>query len=177
MLIRTALFVLSSAFIVSTSLHAKEIPGMVAAHNKARAPHKLPPMKWSPALEKNAQEWANHLAKYNRCKMKHRPSSGPFRQKYGENLYWASAVRWDNGKRDVQKISAPKVVQHWDAEKKYFNYRINQCFPGQMCGHYTQVVWRASTQVGCAKAVCSDKTQVWVCNYNPGGNYVGKRPY
>ena len=47
-----------------------------------------------------------------------------------------------------------------------------------MCGHYTQMVWQTSTKVGCAMAVCEDsQEQVWVCQYQPAGNWVGKKPY
>ena len=45
-----------------------------------------------------------------------------------------------------------------------------------MCGHYTQVVWRKSLRVGCGMATCG-ATEVWVCNYDPAGNWDGERPY
>jgi len=47
-----------------------------------------------------------------------------------------------------------------------------------MCGHYTQVVWRSTTTVGCAMAVCKDsQEQIWVCQYQKPGNWVGQKPY
>ena len=170
---------ISLIFIPNSFIQAKPISGMLAAHNKERALHKLPPLRWSPHLEKYAQEWADHLAKYKRCNMQHRPrrSGGRFKQKFGENLFWASPIRWKSGREKAQKITGPIVVHDWAAEKKYFNLRINQCFPGQQCGHYTQIIWKATTQVGCGKAMCEDKSQIWVCNYNPAGNLSGRRPY
>ncbi|MCI5145928.1 MAG: SCP-like extracellular, partial [Candidatus Electrothrix sp. AR3] len=39
------------------------------------------------------------------------------------------------------------------------------------------VVWKETTEVGCAMSVCNDKSQIWVCSYHPAGNVVGKRPY
>ncbi len=43
-------------------------------------------------------------------------------------------------------------------------------------GHYTQLVWRGTRDVGCAKVFCSGYMIV-VCNYNPPGNVLGLRPY
>lgn len=163
--------------VASFSAHANEIPEIVDTHNKERAINKLPPLTWSPTLATYAQQWADHLAKNKHCNLVHRPLSGAFAQKHGENLYWGGPITWTNGKVELQKLTGKKVVQDWISEKQYFNIRINQCFPGQQCGHYTQVVWKATKQVGCAKAICGDKSQVWVCNYNPPGNYVGQRPF
>ncbi|CAM9796148.1 unnamed protein product, partial [Chrysoparadoxa australica] len=39
--------------------------------------------------------------------------------------------------------------------------------------HFTQVVWSATTEVGCGDATCGGSTYV-VCNYNPAGNRVGE---
>ena len=45
-----------------------------------------------------------------------------------------------------------------------------------MCGHYTQIVWETTQKVGCAKIQC-DGFDLWVCNYDPPGNWVGEKPY
>jgi pathogenesis-related protein 1 len=68
-------------------------------------------------------------------------------------------------------------VDAWGSEKKDYNRASNTCARGKMCGHYTQVVWRTTTDIGCARAVCSDQSQVWVCNYAPPGNWRGQRPF
>ncbi len=44
------------------------------------------------------------------------------------------------------------------------------------CGHYTQVVWHSTETVGCGKASCGSE-EVWLCNYNPSGNWFGQKPY
>jgi hypothetical protein len=43
-------------------------------------------------------------------------------------------------------------------------------------GHYTQLVWRATTQVGCASA-SSEREDILVCRYAEAGNYRGERPF
>lgn len=152
---------------------------MIAAHNRWRAEVGVGPVTWSAAMQNRAEKWANEL-KTRGCGMKH---SGP-----GENLYWASpqksATSKDaNGnwiwKNSLQAVDAAKVVDSWGSEKSWYDYASNRCHApaGKSCGHYTQVVWKNSTEIGCAKAVCNDYSQVWVCNYAPAGNMIGSKPY
>ena len=57
-------------------------------------------------------------------------------------------------------------------------YEKFYCAAGKVCGHYTQVVWRDSTAIGCARVDCNNGGGVFItCNYNPPGNYVGRSPY
>ncbi len=157
-----------------------EADAMLLAHNEWRAKEGVAPMAWSMTLQDKASQWAAHLQTTNACGMKH---SGA-----GENLYWASPQKTANAKdaqghwiwqNSLQAIKPADVVASWGSEKQWYNYATNQCNApaGKACGHYTQVVWRASTEVGCAKAVCADFSQVWVCNYAPAGNVVGQKPY
>ena len=151
--------------------------GTLASHNRVRAKHGLQPLKWSNKLAKYSQQWADHLGRDQSCKMYHRSGSPP----YGENLYISSPIIWKSEGREVSRernrVSIRNVVKVWTDEERWYNYRTNSCRPGKQCGHYTQVVWRETTEVGCAVKFCGDKSQNWVCSYNPPGNYTGKRPY
>ena len=152
--------------------------GTLNSHNKVRTALGLKPLRWSNKLALYAEQWANHQAKTQNCFMQHRPHyESPFRQIYGENLFWASPKRWSDGKIELQQISIKQVIKAWADEVVDYNYQSNSCRTGEQCGHYTQIVWRESQAVGCAKVVCADKSQLWVCNYDPPGNYVGERPY
>ncbi len=147
---------------------------IVAAHNKWRAEVGVSALSYSPELAVSAQAWADTLKKTNQCRMRHSKPEG----KYGENIYWASAIAWTDGRRELQKITSDMPVDGWGSEISDYDYAKNSCKPGKMCGHYTQMVWKTSTKVGCAIAVCEDsKDQVWVCQYQPAGNWVGERPY
>ncbi len=147
---------------------------MLSAHNRWRSTVGAPPLTYSTELAASAQAWADNLRQTNQCHMQHSKPDG----KYGENLFWASAIEWSDGKREVQKISPKQVVDDWAKERADYDYARNRCTPGKMCGHYTQVVWRSTTTVGCAMTVCGNTLeQIWVCQYQPPGNWIGKKPY
>lgn len=141
---------------------------MVAAHNRWRSEVSVPGLKWSDKLADVAQGWADHLAG-NSCAMYHSGNG------YGENIYQASALMWSDGRRDLQKKTPKQVVDAWGSEIQYYNYADNSC--SGVCGHYTQVVWKDTKEVGCAMAVCGSNAQIWVCSYASAGNVVGQRPY
>jgi pathogenesis-related protein 1 len=145
--------------------------GMTATHNRIRARLGLPALHWSERLAAIASKRAAYLAEHNNCEMRHTKSE------YGENIFWASPVKWSDGRREVQKINAEHVAEAWAAEAADYDYRTNTCRSGAMCGHYTQMVWKDTRELGCGIAVCADKAQIWLCVYNPPGNYVGIRPY
>ena len=83
-----------------------------------------------------------------------------FKQNFGENLFYASAIKWDSEKTQAQQMTPKTVVDAWISEKANYNHVNNRCAPGKVCSHYTQVVWKNSTEVGCAKAYCSNNSQV-----------------
>ncbi|KAK2987450.1 hypothetical protein RJ640_018587 [Escallonia rubra] len=85
---------------------------------------------------------------------------------YGENLAKGSG-----------DFTGKAAVDLWVGEKQYYDYNSNSCASGKVCGHYTQVVWRKSARVGCARVRCNNGWWFITCNYDPPGNYVGQRPY
>jgi uncharacterized protein YkwD len=130
---------------------------MLAAHNTFRRHLKLPPLQWSDRLAKAAQSWADTLIKQG--KFYHQSQTGQ-----GENLFemrGGSATPED-------------VVQDWVSESLDYDYPSGRCY--SVCGHYTQIVWRSTVDVGCAVAR-SGAREVWACRYSPPGNVVGQRPY
>lgn len=163
--------------------------GMTEAHNVARAKVDVPPLEWDDELAGVADDWAEHLASTNGCIMEHRPSkevdyeengqsftgvgnyvNGQF---IGENLYWEMSSA-----TPTVETAPDNVVIAWESEVADYDYDSNTCAAGKMCGHYTQVVWKDTTHVGCSYRICDDLgSQVWVCNYHPAGNYVGEKPY
>ncbi len=153
--------------------HKQRFEGVLQAHNGVRKKHGLQPLKWSDKLARYSQEWADDLGRSRHCQIRHRQGTPPF----GENLYRSSPLTWSNGQSEVMAINIKEVVKAWTDEEKWYNYQRNSCQPGKKCGHYTQIVWKKTTEVGCAIKVCADKSQTWVCSYNPPGNWTGMRPY
>ena len=130
---------------------------MLQAHNSIRSQLGLPPLTWSDHLAGVAQTWAARLLKTGRFRhTAHSP--------YGENLF------------EIRGASATpdQVVGNWISEAHDYDHAANSCHG--VCGHYTQVVWRDSKQVGCGMARRRGR-EVWVCEYDPPGNWVGQRPY
>ena len=152
---------------------------IINTHNDFRYKHDLPPLRWSQDLAEYAQQWVNHLAKTDNCAMKHRPNDkqSPFHQINGENLYWSSALEYQDGTTKVETITAKCIIETWASEEDFYDYETNTCMEDADCGHYTQIVWHETKEVGCAVAVCEDKSQIWACNYSPRGNYLGEWPY
>lgn len=153
---------------------ADEQTEIVAAHNYWRSQVRTPKLKWSPTIAGIAQMYADELRAAHACKPLH--SQG---MDLGENLFWASPLSYSDGASDVQAVTPTQVIDSWGIEKADYNTNTNTntCAAGKVCGHYTQIVWESTTEIGCGKAVCRDNSQIWVCNYHPAGNIIGRRPY
>jgi len=161
------------AFLVVTAASCGSAPSafsaaaenpFVDAHNAVRASATpapdpaLPPLQWSDDIAQVAQAWSA------RCVFEHSHNQ------YGENLAYFSGA-----------ASTPQdVVDGWASEAHDYDLAGNTCASGKVCGHYTQLVWRGTTRVGCGASKCNlfgADGVLWVCNYDPPGNFVGERPY
>jgi uncharacterized protein YkwD len=140
---------------------------MVARHNYWRAKHGVPPLKLDAKLNSDAQAWANTLASTQQ--FKHAGVAGQ-----GENLYLSAST---STTLPAITIEANKAVDAWYNEIKDYKYS-NPGF-SMATGHFTQVVWKSTTTLGCG--IASGKYQTYngryvVCRYTPPGNYTGQFP-
>jgi pathogenesis-related protein 1 len=160
-----------------------EFAGTLEAHNAVRAAvettNPLMPLSWSEDLAAVAQDWADTLA--DECAgIRHRMPN-----QYGENI----AAQWSSN--GTAGAYGPQAVDAWAAEIECWGFGTiagtetcnSQCIAMQNsngCGHYTQLVWRNTKRVGCGYATCRDGNllmEIFVCNYDPPGNYRGQAPY
>ncbi|KAL8461326.1 hypothetical protein ACS0TY_032707 [Phlomoides rotata] len=151
-------------FLLSLSIHAAASKNLVqqslGIQNAARAALGLPPLVWDQKIVRYAEWYANR--RRADCELQH--SHGP----YGENIFWGSGDEW----------TPAQAAAAWVAERQVYNYWSNSCAYGEQCGHYTQIVWKETRRIGCARVVCDEGRGVFMtCNYDPPGNYIGERPY
>jgi pathogenesis-related protein 1 len=137
----------------------------VRAHNAWRRRAGAPSLRWAADLATRAQARAAYLAAHG-CVMEH----GPLPEDVGENLYYAGPLHTE-GRDDAQVVvTATEVVDAWGAESADYSPADDTCAATRECGHYTQIVWPTTEEVGCGMSVCPTLAQVWVCNYRPAGN-------
>jgi Cysteine-rich secretory protein family/FG-GAP-like repeat len=131
----------------------------------------LLPFTWSEAPAIVAQGWAAT------CTWGHNPNRGP----YGENI---AAAGFHAGPQPPPP-TAQDVVTGWASEAQDYGYAGNTCAAGEVCGHYTQIVWRSTTAIGCAMQYCTVNSPfgatfpnwyITVCDYSPPGNFP-TQPY
>ncbi|MGL1885951.1 MAG: CAP domain-containing protein [Reichenbachiella sp.] len=154
-----ASLLISPLFSIAQKANSEEIELLMDRHNVWRTEVGVDKLTYSEELAEVANQWAIQLKKEG-CAFKHSQNS------YGENLFKGTSGYYTVG----------DAIDAWGNEKKDFDYKKNQCKKGAVCGHYTQVIWKATTEVGCAKNICNDIV-TWVCNYNPPGNFIGVKPY
>lgn len=145
----------------------------LSQHNARRATHRSPSLTSSNSLDSSAQSWAERLASTGTFQH----SSPSQRNNAGENLY----VYYTTAPSISASTLGSQAVTSWYNEVSAYNY-ASPGFSSQT-GHFTQVVWRGSTQLGCgaARGVTTRNGTRYnafyvVCHYAPAGNVTGQFP-
>jgi len=125
-------------------------------------------MKWNEELAEFAE------ATVAKCAFKHTTNEQraniagfPF---IGENMYVYSA-----------ETTFKAAVDSWGSEEKDYDLASGSCTG--VCGHYTQITWAKTSDVGCAVKKCDNVEgfgqggHLIFCNYGIGGNMQGEKPF
>ncbi len=136
---------------------------LLAAHNDERRRVGVPDLRWSAKLAAEAQAHAKKLSKQNALVHASRTERGGA----GENL-WAGRAGF---------YSAEEMIEGMVNEKRHFKRgqfpQVSKTGQWRDVGHYTQMIWRETTEIGCA-VVPGGGNDWLVCRYWPAGNIYGK---
>jgi hypothetical protein len=136
---------------------------LLTAHNRERALAGVPALRWDPALAASAAAYGPTLAGIGH--LKHSPRAT--RPSQGENLWMGTRGAY----------TPEQMVGNWIAEKRHFRRGVfpNVSSTGQWLdvSHYTQLIWRSTSSVGCAIYPTRQKDFL-ICRYSPKGNRDGQ---
>ncbi len=136
---------------------------LFASHNRERAARNVPPLRWDPLLAASAASYGPALSALGG--LRHSPQAN--RPGQAKNLWM--------GTRGA--FAPEQMVGSWIEERQNFRVGIfpNVSATGNWldAGHYSQLIWRGTTAVGCA--VHRDaRWEFLICRYSPKGNVDGK---
>jgi uncharacterized protein YkwD len=140
-----------------------DLRGITAAHNRTRDQVGVAALVWNDDLEALAAAFVADCV-FEHSSLAERSDVAGF-DYVGENLYRSQGFQ----------PTGEQVSDAWASERVDYDHATNSC--ASKCGHYTQQVWRTTTDLGCAMQSCPDTSFVLSCEYGPGGNYEGQRPY
>jgi hypothetical protein len=145
---------------------ASEAARLLMSHNAERARLGLAPLAWNSSLARDARDYARVLLQ--RGRLQH--ASHAERKGTGENLWMGTAGAWNS----------EAMVGMFLDERRHFRAAafpdVSLTGKWSDVGHYTQIVWRGTREVGCAIDTGSG-LDVLVCRYHPAGNVLGQKPY
>ena len=129
------------------------------AHNKYRKKHHVGNLVLSKDLCNIAQKYAESLARTGNFAHSGDSYNG---NPMGENLFACYGM----------KITGKTMTDDWYNEINDYNFNRPGFTSGT--GHFTQVVWKGSKQVGFGYAQARDGYYYGVANYYPAGNYMNE---
>ncbi|XP_059095119.1 venom allergen 5-like [Tigriopus californicus] len=128
-------------------------------------------LKWNDNLATVAQRWADQ------CEFKHDKMSNrlapPF-DTVGQNIFIAMSSK------DTDEVPTKRGIDGWYSEVKDFASDVGSFSFTHETGHFTQLIWGDTAEVGCGYTKWldgADYTKMVVCNYGESGNWKGEPMY
>jgi uncharacterized protein YkwD len=135
---------------------------VLASHNAERSRLGIAPLAWNPELADQARDWARNLAARGMLQHSFNPRGT------GESLWMGTSGAYP----------PEAMIGAFVGERKHFQAgrfpQVSRTGRWSDVGHYTQLIWPATREVGCALAVGRD-WDVLVCRYYPAGNVFGQQ--
>ncbi|XP_066278993.1 GLIPR1-like protein 1 [Branchiostoma lanceolatum] len=156
----------------SSALTTSDMDSILYEHNELRKSVQptaadMEYMVWNEKLAAIAQDWADQCV-YTHNILREKL----FKASVGENIYFT-----------LEKYRAGEETKRWFEEGQKYSYTNNSC-SDKKCGHYTQLVWAKSREIGCGVKKCDivqglgwRNSYVVVCDYSPRGNTAYQKPY
>jgi hypothetical protein len=139
---------------------------LIAEHNKERAGLGIAPLAWSDALAIHARKWARALAMRNA--LEHADSAD--RPGQGENVWSGTTGAY----------TPEEMIGSFLEERIFFKRglfpRVSTTGDWHDVGHYTQMIWQDTKEVGCA-IERNAQDDFLVCRYAGAGNVMGEVVY
>jgi len=124
-------------------------------------------LQWDNNLEQVAQDHANLCVfEHNANRLAQYQALGGLETSVGENMA-LSMVAFDE----------QQFFDLWASEESVFVYEPIDGTNYSVFGHYTQLIWRNTTHIGCGRSGDCGSYYMAVCNYAPSGNFIGQYPY
>jgi uncharacterized protein YkwD len=142
------------------------VNSILEIHKRERAAVSVPPLVWSDRLAADAKTWAEHIAttgEFVHSLNRDRPGEG-------ESMNKACV------QTDCKHETTAERIQGWVDENKNYHGGVLTAENWYPTGHYTQMVWNTTKEIGCATA-SGGGFDYLVCRYSPPGNIIGQKPY
>jgi hypothetical protein len=165
----TMLSIAGSAPRASAGVGQDDVQALLDLHDTERCAvdppaASMPAMSWNPLLATVAQAYAEG------CVIEHNTNRSQDYAAVGGSGYVGENIAWGMG------YSLIALAQLWATEKAAWTFAEIDASTVSATGHYTQMIWADTTTIGCGAAACNGTTFL-VCDYSPGGNYIGQTPY
>jgi len=151
----------------ATQVTPADQAAILAAHNNARQEVGVAALVWDDALATDAQAWVDFLIANRGGELDH-----------GSNADALSSAAKNQGENLNAGRPPGDMTIGWYAEKAAFDASPDKTVQnGISWGHYSQMVWSTTTNVGCGTAPGGPFGRVNACRYSPGGNFLGQPPF
>jgi hypothetical protein len=155
----------SSSPVAAPAAEPRDLAGMLAAQNDARARVGVAALTWSAELAEKAQATAKKTSTGSgACTPSTVDRVGRAEK---ASMYWAPGLRRATGGDTVQEISATYLVSRWREGRNDYDMSNGLCRTNSnSCEPYSRMVAPKARKVGCARLLCPSQAQVWACHYS-----------